>query len=118
MNGKEITAHRAALIMATGINSKELMACHAPHDICGNRSCVNLRHLRWGTNKENNDDRIKDNTSGKGERNSQAKLSPSEVLDIRRRCSEGQKMRDIANHFGLGITTVYLIKNRKRWTHI
>lgn len=56
-NGEACTAARVALIV-NGYHppSEKSYALHDPY-VCSNPSCVNLRHLRWGTASENMFDR-------------------------------------------------------------
>lgn len=49
LNGKTITAPRAALILERGLPNPDLHACHS----CDNPGCCNPAHLRWGSRNEN-----------------------------------------------------------------
>jgi hypothetical protein len=53
-NGKRDRAHRVICFLAHGPGG-DLFATHA----CGNRSCVNPNHIRWGTPADNNRDTVK-----------------------------------------------------------
>jgi len=50
---RTVTAHRLALIAATGIDPPDLQAAHS----CNNVLCCNPAHLRWATHQENQDDK-------------------------------------------------------------
>ncbi len=69
----------------------------------------NIRHaVRLGLKK-----------GDKGEHNSMAKLTPDEVLEIRRLYGNGNRVRDITKMYRhICRQTVGLIVNRKIWTHI
>ena len=83
---KRFRAHRLALILHSGGEQRELLACHSPL-VCKSRACCNPEHLRWGTHSENTKDAIIEGTFKTncldGERNINAKLSNSDVLEIR-----------------------------------
>jgi hypothetical protein len=54
--GQNISAHRAVLILYSGLpRSADLQAAHDV-SVCRSRSCVNPRHLRWATCFENRQD--------------------------------------------------------------
>jgi hypothetical protein len=82
---------------------------------CGNPSCVNPRHLRWATPKENQADKILHGTTNRGGRQWTAKLSDNDVQLIR--ASEGQvKVAALAARYGVGRAAIYKILRRERWT--
>jgi hypothetical protein len=56
---------------------------------CGIRRCVNPRHLRWATRRENEADKLLHGTLRTGVRAPQAKLTQSQVDDARRRFAAG-----------------------------
>lgn len=91
---------------------------HAAHDNngvpCAGRHCINPRHLRWASALENHADREAHGTSGKGRRGSRAKLTASNVEQIRQlRGSEIQG--DIARRFGVGRETIGRIHRNESW---
>lgn len=89
-------------------------ACHT----CGNGhgGCVNGKHLRWGSPKENQSDRIKDGTDGRGERHPMVKLTEADVAIIRalRGVETG---RDLAKRFGVAASTITVIQKGRSWRH-
>jgi len=54
----------------------------------------------------------------KGSANVASKLNEEQVLEIRRRYSEGERQVDLAKEFGINTTTVFNLIVRKTWTHI
>lgn len=101
-----ISAHRAMCILAHG--NPPTPKHEAAHS-CGkgHLGCVNPKHLRWATKKENNMDRFKHGTAGK--------LTESQVLAIR---SDTRTGRAIAAAYGISPATVCLIRKRKTWSHV
>jgi hypothetical protein len=83
----------------------------------GPDGCVNPRHLRWATPRENAADRINDGTDYRGEKNKQAKLTEKEVLIIR---SLSGKMfqREIAEEFNVTRECISAILRGRTWPHV
>ena len=115
--GKKVHAHRAALLLAQGLQSFPKGA-HALHGPCHNRLCVNPRHLRWGDHGENMKDKVRDGTIVKGVRCHNSKLNPTSVRRIRELHESGVSPRDIAGEFGVATQTVNLVIKRKTWRHV
>lgn len=82
---------------------------------CGNGhlGCANPQHLEWKTPTENQADRINHGTHARGEQNSRAKLTESEVIAIR--SSTGVSGRCLARQYGVTDATIYDILNRRNW---
>ncbi len=72
---------------------------------CGNRLCVNPKHLRWATRKENHKDKIKHGTNGK-------KLTLEQVKQIR---ADKRYYKEIAKDYGVGVLAIHKIKTFKSW---
>lgn len=89
---------------------------HAMHR-CGNKSCVNPRHLEWGSPKQNAQDRITHGTQPRGE-NASNVLTEKDVREIRRRYAAGESQREIANDYQCGKGNIWCVVHRKTWTHV
>ena len=100
-DGKRIGAHRLALALHTGQNPKGLDAAHS----CHNRKCVNPKHLRWATRGENALDKRKDGTS-------HSKITLDDAVSIR---SSVDGSRELAEKFGISISSVQKIRSGKHW---
>jgi len=74
-------AHR---IMCSIAHGKPPTPKHEAAHSCGNRLCVNPKHLIWKTPKENRADKIFHNTHLRGERNHKAKLTEKQVRTIKK----------------------------------
>lgn len=107
-NGRPTQAHRKAWILANGAIPSGLCVCHH----CDNRKCVNPDHLFLGTHKENTADMIR---KGRHARKGPAKLTPSQVLDVRNRLKGGEMQKDIAKELGLDRSTISRIATRSNW---
>lgn len=85
--------------------------------ICGkgHEGCVNPRHLKWGTYKENCADMVLHGTRLIGERVNGAKLTRFDVAEIR--ASKGREaQRRTAKRFGISQANVSMIQSGQRWT--
>jgi hypothetical protein len=73
---------------------------------CGNRACVNPRHLRWATRKENLADELIHGTRN-------AKLTEADVLAIRRQPERTGP--DLAAEFGITRQAVHQVRTHQIW---
>jgi hypothetical protein len=79
----------------------------------GNNSFNDFSNLAWGTHKDNEDDKRQHGTWGL--RMGGAKLTTSQVFEIRLRCSAGEKQRAIAAEYGVSRPTITRITNGTIW---
>lgn len=109
VRGKNSTAHREVCILTNGHpDSPDLQAAHS----CGNRACVNSKHLRWATALENAADRVIHGTHFEGEDVKGAKLTNEQAAMIR---NDTRKQRDIAESYGVTQKVISLIKRGKSY---
>jgi len=87
---------------------------HCAHS-CGNPSCVNPRHLRWATPKENMADKVAHGTNNNGAKHGLAKLTEKDVAEIRESTLKGS---ELAQHFQVSQSTISEVRNGKRWCHV
>ncbi len=115
VGGKGRRAHRVALSLALG---RELdgLALHS----CDNPPCVNPRHLREGTHKDNAEDMISRDRQARmrGESNHRSVLSEHGVEAIKKMKSDGVQQKVIAKKMGVSEATVSLVLNKRRWAHL
>jgi hypothetical protein len=90
-------------------NAEAAHSCGKAHE-----ACIAPWHLRWATPTENQADRLLHGTDGRGERNASARLSESDVAEIRR-LTKSSKHKEIAARFGVTRQTVGDIANNRRW---
>jgi len=118
LDGKKTLITRWVATLVHGEPKKGQWCLHS----CDNPPCVNPDHLRWGTPKENCDDKFARNRANshkpKGSKHSQAKLTEEQVLAIRKAVADGTKQNVIAEQYGIGTGHVSFIVNRKLWSHI
>jgi hypothetical protein len=92
--------------------------CHCD----GNSLNNNIDNLRWGTPKENSNDKYEHGTILWGSKNHQAKLAEHQVIEIRGKytChpSGTASYRELANQYGVPTQLIGRIVRRERWRHI
>ena len=82
---------------------------------CDNRRCVNVAHLRLGTQQDNMDDMTGKLRHAHGERNAHAKLTAAKVRQIR--AATGTQGA-IAERFGVSQGLVSMIRTGRIWKHV
>lgn len=108
-----ISAPKAMCIAAYGHpESDGLEAAHS----CGNGhlGCMNPRHLRWATKKENAADRIIHGTERRGSKINTNKLTEDQVRYIRSRYKK-QTGVSLAREFGITTSQISSIQRRTSW---
>lgn len=106
--------HRLVLERRVGSCPPGMVAAHAP-GVCHNPRCMNVRHLRWDTEKANQADKITDGTTNRGERSATARLTADQVRAIRSRIASGESQRSLAREFGVSHRLVRGIVHRQKW---
>ena len=116
LGDKTFSAHRIVLEAIEPAPSKNHKVLHS----CDNPCCVNISHLRWGTQKENTQDAIDRGRYVKmvGTTNGRAKLSNEDISEIKRLYSLGQTQRQIGNLFGMSNQMISNIITGKAWKHL
>ena len=109
--GKRYRAHVLALILDGKEVPKGKLACHH----CDNPKCVRATHLYVGTPATNSRDQVIRGRTAKGEKNANAKLTETDVLEIRHLTGS---YTDIAREFGVSRPTVTRAIKRETWKHI
>ena len=113
--GESHHAHRVMSIFSEGRPKKGQASLHS----CGNGhlGCINPNHLRWGSQLENCKDTIAHGRTTRGEKCTTAKLTETDVRNIRRLdgvCT----IKEAADMFGVSERNISLIKAGERWGHV
>jgi len=113
VDGKKKTwfVHRAVLTAFVGPAPDGMQCCHADHDRTNN----SLENLRWGSPRENTNDRLVSGKRLQGEACWKAKLTDEDAMQIAT-CTGSRK--DIAKRHGVSVSTVNQIKNGAIWSHV
>lgn len=116
LDGKRMTAHRAAYILSYGDIPDGLEVCHT----CDNGKCCNPMHLWLGTHTDNMRDKMRKGRGNHqiGEVNHAAKLTEQDVLEIREWLKQGMSQREAARRKGVSSVAISYINTRTTWRHI
>lgn len=116
LDGKLWFANRVAWLLTRGEISDSMLICHK----CDNPACVNPMHLFEGSYAANHDDmKIKGRrASFAGARNSQSKLSDSDVKTMRSLHAGGMRTKLIANQFGVCREVAGKAIRGTTWKHV
>lgn len=115
IKGKVSRVHALVCSDNHGLRPSKL---HQAGHLCGNRACVNYRHIRWITQSQNEKDKISHNLSNHGERNGQSKLTSNDVIEIRKMAKNGISVKALAMKYGVANVTIYDIIAYRRWSHL
>lgn len=92
-----------------------IWACHND----GNAGNNNINNLRWGTNSENQMDRVKHGTSNRGVANGQSKITEAQARSIKLRIKGGERNRDIHKDYAhLDYSMISAIRIGRNWAHL
>ncbi len=89
---------------------------------CGNRPCVNPRHLRWASQVENAADKVLHGTNQRpdvrGERNHNAKLTAESVVAIKQALARGVPQTELARTYDVARQSISQVATGKTWRHV
>jgi hypothetical protein len=109
--GHLVLAHRISYEEVNGPIPPGMFVLHS----CDTPLCVNPKHLRIGTQKDNLSEASIKGRVARGSKNGQAKINEFQVKAIR---ADGRGNTQIAIDYGLSRRHVCDIKNRNRWKHL
>lgn len=114
-NGRNMLVHRISWEIANGPIPDGLGVLHH----CDNPRCIRPDHLFVGTQSDNMQDCADKRRTTKGERNTRAVLTQSQVDEIRRRYIPRDPINGrhgLAKEFGVSHDTIYLVATGRTWT--
>jgi hypothetical protein len=110
-NGKTTAANRWICEQTHGPSPTDT---HEAAHSCGNGRCLNPKHLRWATPKENTADKIVHGTLLKGSMSPSSRLTEDQVKEIRQLYGSTSQTK-IAELFGVANQTISSIINGQTW---
>lgn len=116
LDGRAARTHRLVCELVYGPRDS---SAHVMH-LCDSRDCQRPSHLKWGSLVENNADRTAKGRSFRhiGELNGRARLTESDVLEIRARLRSGAIQTEIAAEFNVHPNTISAIHVGATWRHL
>lgn len=120
--GKCVRAHRLIYCEANFVKLHDINGLSVLH-ACDNPSCVNPKHLKLGTHKENMQDKMQKgrHVQVRGEDQGASKLSKEDVVYIKKVFIKSDRefgASSLAREFNVSPSTINRIVNNKSWTHI
>lgn len=113
--GRVYYVHRVVYSVAVGFTDELKLVCHK----CNNPPCCNPAHLYEGTHKDNARDTLMVGSlrkgSRRGARNPAARLSETDVAEVRGWLAEGVSKAEIARRKGVSRTAIYWIEKGRNW---
>ena len=91
---------------------KGAFALHSD-DVPSNNHASNLR---WGTAKDNGEDRVINGRSASGQRNGRARLTDAQVVEIRNKLKAGALRNHLRKEYGVSFQTIQRIANGENWS--
>lgn len=113
---KSKSAHRVSYELFCGEIPDGFDVCHK----CDNPCCVNPDHLFVGTRQDNVNDREAKgrNKPPKGTKNGRAKLTESDVLEIREKRRSGAFFYELAEEYGVCKKTIQDAVSGRNWANV
>lgn len=112
VGGIQKRASRWMCILAHGDPQNSSM--QAAHE-CGNRRCVNPKHLSWKTPAQNSADKYRHGTHIFGEKSGKTLLTADDIIAIRQSPND---LVALAARFNVSKGCIAKIRNKTRWPHI
>lgn len=106
------TVHSMVLTAFVGPRPAGAECLHGDHDRTNNA----LSNLRWGTRRENEDDKMRAGRVIRGEKSTSAKLTRADVFEIR--AAVGTPQQELADRFGCTFSNISAIQLGKSWRHV
>lgn len=94
--------------------SPKHQVCHVNGDRTDNRAV----NLRWGTAKENSEDRDRHGKTARGTANGRSKLTPDQVSEIKAQLAVGATNKGLARLYGVAPSTIKQIRRGETWTSV
>lgn len=108
---KKIYIHRTVCELFNGPPEEGQQCRH----LDGNNKNNAALNLKWGSAKENNQDKVAHGTGAIGKRNGNSKLKKDQVEEIRRRVADGETQRSMCKIFNVSPMTISRVIRKVLW---
>lgn len=108
---KTWNAHRLAWVLTSGPIAPGLEVCHR----CNVKLCVRPDHLYLAEHRQNSADAARDGLYAVGERHPDAKLTNSDVAELRRLYAAGHTTVELGRRFGIHSVQVSVVARGNGW---
>lgn len=116
-NGRDepvLYAHRVSYELNIGPIPNGMNVCHR----CDNPPCVRPDHLFLGSDADNMADKVAKGRQERGAQHHAAKLTESDVVEIRRLYRPRIGVSALAERFGVSRRTIHDVATGRKWAHI
>lgn len=107
--------HRVHRLVCEKIHGPCPQDCRDAAHRCGNRKCINWKHLYWASRSKNAMDEIEHGTDNRGEKHAKAVLTQERVRFLRAAYRTGQNISEIARQWGVNIHTATNAARSRTW---
>jgi hypothetical protein len=111
----KIKAHLVHRLVCEAFNGPSPQGLECAH-LDGTRTNNSAENLKWLTSKENQSHRVIHGTANIGDNAHQAILCEAEIPRIRERRKQGETYRNIAEDYGVHLSTIHYACNGKNWS--
>ena len=113
---KLVFVHREVYEKVHGYIPKGMVIMHS----CDNPACINPNHLSANYQSENIKDMIEKGRSVNkfGSKHGMSKINETDVINIKKRLSEGDTCVAISKDYSVSEGTIRNIKKGRNWTHV
>lgn len=116
--GKETTTHSIHKLVAQAFICIKPSPRHQVNHINGVKTDNRVANLEWVSCSENVQHAFGTGLNHHSERSSATSLTADQVMEIRRRRNEGEKLVSLASAFGMSVSGVHAIAQGKNWKHL
>lgn len=111
---RSVSGHRLVMLAFVGLPDAGEVVCH--YD--GNGHNNHIENLRYGTVRDNEDDKVRHGTVARGESSGVSKLTDKKVLAMRKKRAAGASLSELSDSYGVGMDTISLICLGRTWAHV